>query len=200
MRRPSLLATFVALISLMIPASAQSITNYSHYFIAGESIVTLYQSMIRRGPHVGSGKAFASVRMEPKVSATTKSTQGSCRIDQFKIDMTFTIVLPQLNSLESVNDDVRNSFGRFYEFAKKHEETHRAIWLKCASETEAIVLQVKAQSCAETETQSLKLVEEMASQCDARHAAFDISERARLANHPFMSAVRLATRSLLVAQ
>ena len=47
----------------------------------------------------------------------------------------------------SDRDDV--SFDRFYAFAKRHEETHRAIWLQCAAEAEALAGGVAAATCAE---------------------------------------------------
>jgi predicted secreted Zn-dependent protease len=46
-------------------AQAKPITNYTHYLIAGESAESLYRSMLRRGPHVGGGKAYASTKMVP---------------------------------------------------------------------------------------------------------------------------------------
>ena len=89
----------------------------------------------------------------------------------------------------NVNPTLRKSFNRFYEFAKKHEETHRAIWLKCAAEAEAKVSRVVAKTCSEAEAQGLKIVEDIAGKCDARHLAFDASEQKRLVNHPFIKQV-----------
>jgi predicted secreted Zn-dependent protease len=200
MQRLWVVVSIFALIEVVMPARAGSITNYSHYLVSGESVATLYQSMIKRGPHVGKGKAFASARMEPKVSATTAASRNSCRINRFELHMNFTIFLPRLDRFARISENVRRSFNRFYQFAKKHEETHRAIWLKCAAETEAVVRNVKAASCLEAEAEALKLVEKMASQCDVQHATFDISERARLANHPFMQAVRLTTKNAMIVQ
>jgi predicted secreted Zn-dependent protease len=103
--------------------------------------------------------------------------------------MTFTIQLPQLRKSAHVDPTLRKSFDRFYEFAKKHEETHRAIWLKCAAEAEAKVSHVTAKTCSEAEAQGLKIVENVASDCDARHLAFDAAEQKRLVNHPFIKQV-----------
>src|SRR5688572_14556357 len=82
-RRLWVVVSFFALIEVVVPARAGSITNYSHYLVSGESVATLYQSMIKGGPHVGKGKAFASARMEPKVSATTAASRNGCRINRF---------------------------------------------------------------------------------------------------------------------
>jgi predicted secreted Zn-dependent protease len=170
-------------------ALAKPVTNYTHYLIAGESAEGLYRAMLRRGPHVGGAKAYASTRMEPTISAQTEQGTNSCRISQFKINMTFTIQLPQLRKSANVDPSLRKSFDRFYEFAKKHEETHRAIWLKCAAEAEAKVSHITAKTCPEAEAQGLRIVEDVASQCDARHLAFDAAEQKRLVNHPFIKQV-----------
>ena len=190
-----------ALISMfLVPvAQAKPITNYTHYLIAGESAESLYRSMLRRGPHVGGGKAYASTKMVPEVSAKTVETGGGCRIQDFKVNMTFTIRLPQLKKSATVDATLRKSFSRFYEFAKKHEETHRTIWLKCAAEAEARVNTIKAKTCPDAEARGLAIVEEVARQCDARHVAFDEAEQKRLVNHPFIKQI-LARQKKAVAE
>jgi predicted secreted Zn-dependent protease len=190
-RHVRLAGSFCALITMLLaPAAiAKPVTNYTHYLIAGESAEGIYRAMLRRGPHVGGAKAYASTRMEPTISAQTVEGTNSCRIGQFKINMTFTIQLPQLRKSANVNPTLRKSFNRFYEFAKKHEETHRAIWLKCAAEAEGKVTRVVAKTCSDAEAQGLKIVESIASKCDARHLAFDAAEQKRLVNHPFIKQV-----------
>jgi predicted secreted Zn-dependent protease len=181
---------FALITMIFVPAAvAKPVTNYTHYLIAGESAEGIYRAMLRRGPHVGGAKAYASTRMEPTILAQTEQGANSCRISQFKINMTFTIQLPQLRKSAHVDPTLRKSFDRFYEFAKKHEETHRAIWLKCAAEAEAKVSHVTAKTCSEAEAQGLKIVEDVASDCDARHLAFDAAEQKRLVNHPFIKQV-----------
>jgi len=155
--------------------------------------------MLRRGPHVGGGKAYASTKMVPEVSAKTVETGGGCRIQDFKVNMTFTIRLPQLKKSATVDATLRKSFSRFYEFAKKHEETHRTIWLKCAAEAEARVNTIKAKTCPDAEARGLAIVEEVARQCDARHVAFDEAEQKRLVNHPFIKQI-LARQKKAVAE
>jgi predicted secreted Zn-dependent protease len=181
----------IALISIAVlpAAEAKPITNYTHYLIAGESAEGLYRSMLRSGPHVGGGKAYASTRMVPHVSAKTVQAGNSCRIQSFHVDMTFTIRLPQLKKTSNVDPTLRASFSRFYEFAKRHEETHRSIWLKCGAEAEGLVNKVRAKTCSEAEARGLAIVEEVARRCDARHVAFDEAEQRRLVNHPFIKQV-----------
>jgi predicted secreted Zn-dependent protease len=186
-----LAGSIFAFISMAIVSQAHGkpTTNYTHYLIAGESAEGLYRSMLRKGPHVGGGKAYASTKMVPEVSARTVQTGKGCRIENFHVNMTFTIRLPQLKKSSNLDPSLRKSFTRFYEFAKKHEETHRSIWLKCAAEAKAQVNKVKAKSCSDAEARGLAIVEEVAKRCDARHVAFDVAEQRRLVDHPFIKQV-----------
>ncbi|HKG73378.1 MAG TPA: DUF922 domain-containing protein, partial [Aestuariivirgaceae bacterium] len=121
----------------------------------------------------------------------------SCRVDKFQLDMTFTIRLPQLKDASSLNASSRASFDRFYEFAKRHEEGHRSIWLACAEEAEALAVEVTAKTCGEAETKALTIVDEVAKRCDLKHAAFDTGEKSKLFNHPFIKQVIVKQHPLL---
>jgi predicted secreted Zn-dependent protease len=171
--------------------AAEPTTKYVHYLITGESVDRLYDAMIQRGPHVGRGKAFASVRMDPKVSATTALSGESCRINTFKFDMTFTIQLPKLIGSNALDPTAKASFEQFYDFAKNHEETHRTIWIDCGKEAEVLVAGINAKTCPAAEAESLRIIEQVAKRCDGRHASFDSAEQIRLGSHPFMQQVRL---------
>lgn len=167
-------------------AGAKPLTNYVHYLVAGSSAQGLFESMINNGPKVGGGRAYASTRMDPNVSASTVANGGQCRVVSFKMNMTFTIRLPQLDNDQKVEPALRKSFERFYQFAKRHEETHRTIWLQCAAEAEALATGLKAATCAEAEAQSLKIVDDVSKRCDRRHAEFDAADQKQLSRHPFM--------------
>jgi predicted secreted Zn-dependent protease len=165
---------------------AQPSTSYVHYLVAGNSAQTLFESMLNNGPRVGGGKAYASTRMDPNLAASTTSSGGQCRVSSFKMNMTFTIRLPQLDETRKIEPALRQSFARFYVFAKRHEETHRTIWLQCAAEAELRATGVIAATCAEAEARSLKIVEEISRLCDRRHAEFDAGEQKKLSKHPFL--------------
>jgi predicted secreted Zn-dependent protease len=168
-------------------ASAQSTdTQYTYYLIAGESAASLHFSMLRKGPKVRGGRAYASASMEPEVNIKTRSSGGSCRIENFKVNMTFSIQLPQLKKAISLHPAVRKSFEDFRRFAKRHEETHRSIWLTCARVTEARARKIKARTCSQAESEAFKVFYSAMQRCDARQTAFDASEKRRLQQIPFI--------------
>jgi predicted secreted Zn-dependent protease len=175
--------------------AAEPLTNYVHYLVTGSSAQGLFESMLSNGPRVAGGKAYASTRMDPDVTASTAASGRQCRIASFNMNMTFTIRLPQLENGRKVNPALRSSFERFYAFAKRHEETHREIWLKCAAEAESLAIGVAAGTCAEAEARGLKIVEEVSKRCDRRHAEFDAGEQKQLSKHPFMKQALFGLRS-----
>jgi predicted secreted Zn-dependent protease len=182
---------------LGLQARAQPLTTYVHYLVTGDSAQNLFESMLSNGPRVGGGKAYASTKMDPTVSASTVMANGQCRIASFKLSMNFTIRLPQLQDDQKLDPALRQSFERFYGFAKRHEEAHRGIWLACAAEAEALAASVAAASCAEAEARSLSVVEEVTKRCDRRHAEFDAGEQKLLSKHPFMKQALLRVRSVV---
>jgi predicted secreted Zn-dependent protease len=173
---------------LMAPcAEAATIANtrYEYYSIAGKTLVEIYQSMLRRGPHVDGAKAYAS-------TSATSSQEGklvgknSCKIEDYRLKIDFVIRLPKIKDEGKLAAAERTRFQRFSQFLKKHEETHRSIWLDCAAKLEAKVARITAKSCSEAEQRSEKLWAEMRRSCNQRHQAFDAAEQKRLLQHPFL--------------
>ncbi|MDP9138969.1 MAG: DUF922 domain-containing Zn-dependent protease [Pseudomonadota bacterium] len=186
----------VAMLLLAEGAAARPpVTKYLHYPVSGSSAQTLYSSMLRNGPHVGGYRAYASISMAPSISAYVQQGDASCRIRKFAIGVTFTIRLPELKQASKLGPDVRRNFAAFYAFAKRHEETHRSIWLKCAAEAEAAVNAISSKNCAETNRRALKAVERMNACRASRDTAFDNAEQLRLAKHPFIKQALARTKT-----
>jgi predicted secreted Zn-dependent protease len=176
-------------------AARPPVTKYVHYSVAGPTAQNLYSSMLRNGPHVGGNRAYASISMVPSISAYVQQGASSCSIHKFAIDVTFTIRLPELKRGAKLSTDVRKSFAAFYAFAKRHEETHRSIWLKCAAEAEAVVNAISARNCSEANRRALAAIEKMNACRASRDLAFDNAEQLRLVRHPFIKQVLASTKS-----
>src|SRR5688572_15477028 len=89
-------------------------TKYTYYLIAGRSADDLHHAMTQKGPRVVGGGAYASATVEPTVDMKTRQGKGICRIADFKVNMKFTIQLPQLKNPALVNSELRESFHVFY--------------------------------------------------------------------------------------
>ncbi len=116
----------------------------------------------------------------------SSKAKSSCRIRKFAIDVTFTIRLPELKQGSKLSADVRKNFAAFYAFAKKHEETHRSIWLQCAAETEAAVNAISAKNLSRSEPESAAGDREDERLPGGQGHGVRQRRAARLARHPFI--------------
>jgi predicted secreted Zn-dependent protease len=179
------LTAFTILLPLVSQAAADRLTRYEHYLLIGDTPQRLFESLIKNGPRVARGRVYALTRMDPQIEVHTERTGDQCRAD-LKINMSFTIRLPQIEPSQMVVASLRQSFDHFYAFAKRHEENHRAIWLRCAAEAESLASDVTAATCIDAELRAFRILTEVSARCDRRHAEFDAAEQSILHKHPFL--------------
>jgi predicted secreted Zn-dependent protease len=163
-------------------------TRYVYYKISGDSAAGVYISMLKRGPHVRGEKAYAATVMESTQQGKLQQT-NSCRMTDYQIKSEFTIRLPKLADETALSPAVRDRWQQFSTFLKKHEETHRTIWLGCATEIETKIRALRGDDCDEVERKAKAIRDQIQKACTRKHAAFDASEQKRLAKHPFVRMV-----------
>lgn len=190
MMRLGALAALAAVLVLPVAAVAKPVhaTKYTYYAINGDSAEEIYSAMLRKGPRVNGAKAYAAT------SATTTqdgrmAQRGSCRIEGYRLSIDFVISLPKIRNEKVLPPADRRHWQQFSTFLKKHEETHRSIWLGCAADLERQVKAINAKSCAEADRRARALWERMRTACTKKHNAFDTAEQKRLMNHPFVRLV-----------
>ncbi len=177
-------------VGLTVPACAKpsQTTTYSYYTVGGDTAEEIYGAMLRKGPRVNGAKAYAAT------SATTtqdgKLLQAkSCQIADYRLKLEFVIKLPKIKNEKVLPAGDRSRWKQFSSFLKKHEETHRTIWMGCASALEQQVKAIRAKTCAEADRKAQALWEKMRASCSAKHNAFDAAEQKRLMQHPFVKLV-----------
>ena len=163
-------------------------TKYVYYKVSGDSAVGIYVSMLKRGPHVKGEKAYAATSAESSQRGKLELT-NSCRIIDYQYSVDFTIRLPKLTDETALSATARNRWQQFSNFLKKHEETHRAIWMGCASEIETRVRALRGRTCDEVDEKAQRIRDEVQNACNLKHVAFDAAEQKRLAKHPFVKLV-----------
>jgi predicted secreted Zn-dependent protease len=176
--------------ALSVAADAKTLqsTKYAYYTVSGDTAAELYSAMLRRGPHVNGAKAYAA-------TTATSSQDGrllqakSCVVQDYRLKIDFIIRLPQLKTESVLPKADRSRWRQFSQFLKRHEETHRSIWLGCAQELEAKVRAIKATTCDDADSKASKLWDAMRKSCSRKHDAFDAAEQKRLLQHPFVRQV-----------
>lgn len=169
-------------------AKPKSTTQYKYYPVSGDSAVELYIAMMKRGPHVNGDQAYAS-------TTATQTLDGrfirasSCRLHDMNLSFQFTIRLPKLQSTKGLSQTTRDRWLAFSQFLRKHEETHRSIWLACAADFEKRAMAVKASTCEQADAEIARLADQTRIACNKKHDAFDAAEQKRVAKHPFVKLV-----------
>jgi predicted secreted Zn-dependent protease len=143
---------------------------------------------VKRGPRVGGVKAYAATTAVSSQSGQLMPGKF-CSLEDYKFKIDFTIKLPKLKNEAALKGSTRSDWKKFASFLKTHEETHRSIWLACASTLEAKVKAIQTTSCADLNAKSTKLWEQMRVSCARKQDAFDVAEQARLLRHPFVRLV-----------
>ncbi len=192
--RPSVglaLAMAVAVLALE-PEAAEAApaftTKYVYYKISGDSAAAVYVSMLKRGPHVKGEKAYAATSAESSQRGNLEMT-NSCRITDYQYSIDFTIRLPKLADESALSPGARSRWQQFSSFLKKHEETHRSIWMGCAAEIDAKVRALRGRTCDEVDRKAQAIRDQIQNACNRKQVAFDAAEQKRLAKHPFVKMV-----------
>jgi predicted secreted Zn-dependent protease len=171
-----------------IQAAPAFTTKYVYYKVSGDSAAGVYVSMLKRGPHVKGEKAYAATSAESSQRGKLELTKN-CRITDYQYSIDFTIRLPKLTDEAALSAAARNRWQQFSSFLKKHEETHRAIWMGCANEIETKIRALRGRTCDEVDKKAQAIRDEVQNACNRKHAAFDAAEQKRLAKHPFVKLV-----------
>jgi len=168
-------------------------TKYVYYSVGGDTPEAIYKAMLSRGPRVNGAKAYAATSAVS--SQDGKLLQAaSCRIEDYQLKIDFEIKLPKIRNEKVLAPADRNRWKDFTRFLRRHEETHRSIWLGCAADLERKVKSLRAATCAEADKKAASLWETIRKACARKHDAFDAAEQKRLLQHPF---VRLVYRRSL---
>jgi predicted secreted Zn-dependent protease len=164
-------------------AGVRSSTAARYYSVDGTTKVSLATSM-RSNPFRGDrGGAVANIRPKYSLKVSTSPSGGTCRVANVDLSISFVMTLPRANE-GGTAAGTRSSWRSFVAFARRHEATHRSIYLQCAQNFLAKARQLSGASCGTLQARARQLLNAEDLACDRRHAAFDRSERRRLGGQP----------------
>lgn len=182
-----------ALLAVALPfgggVTAKPVTNTKilHYSISASTARGLDDQMSSLGPYHGSERAYANIVIKPNYDG--KLVQGRfCRLENFKVTADFTMTLPVLAPGLKLTKSLNSKWKSFSAFARRHEETHRAIWLECLAKAERRVLALRVADCGTLSREVDRIFENEWQICERRQQAFDASERTKLLRHPLLVA------------
>lgn len=188
MTRGILIAALLAISPALAQAKPVYTTKYVYYSVGGNTPESIYKAMLSKGPRVNGAKAYAATTATTRQDGKLMMAK-SCQIEDYKLRLDFQIKLPKIKNEKVLSASDRERWKQFAVFLKKHEETHRSIWLECAANMERKIRAIKARTCDEVDKQAEKLWDQTRAECSKKHDAFDKAEQKKLLKHPFVQLV-----------
>jgi predicted secreted Zn-dependent protease len=154
-------------------ADVRSSTDLRAYLVGGTTPASLV-SYMRRRPFPGdNGPAVANIRPHYTLSVDTSYADAVCKPTAIDLNIDFVMTLPEAKTPDQFSPWTRSAWSAFVDFARRHEETHRSIYLDCAEDFTAKALQLAASSCASLRESIAAAFKAEDRACDRRQRAFD---------------------------
>jgi predicted secreted Zn-dependent protease len=160
--------------------------DYQYYPVNGTTVLQLLRALHLHGPTVNGEGAYAATMITDFRQGGTPIAGASCRIPDYTQFLRFTIILPAARDVPQASSRVRAAWRSFYAFVKRHEETHKSIWVGCAARMEARVRALKAPTCDAFAARATQILSQETVACSRKHDAFDRAERVRLRAQPLI--------------
>ena len=157
-------------------------TSYSYYNVSGSSLPEIYRSMVGAAPSANGIRGYGITTVSPSLTMSVANCQAK---GSYQLGIDVVIRLPRAGGAKLGSAETAQ-WSRFVQFVKKHEETHRSIWMQCASAFERSFRAGGGGDCGSSHARAMKLWSKMISSCVPRQNAFDSAQRSALKAHPFM--------------
>lgn len=154
-------------------AGVKSSTTTEAYRVSGTTAASLV-SYMRNNPYPGDhGDAVANIKPSYSLSIATKDAGAVCRAGSVNLSVRFLMTLPQATNAAGMSPATRGAWNTFVAFARRHEETHRSIYLQCANSFVAKAMRMTSNSCLSLQANIRSAFEAAKRACDLRQRAFD---------------------------
>lgn len=178
-----------------VKAAVRSSTELHAYVVAGTTAASLV-SYMRRRPFPGdSGPAVANIRPHYMLSIDTTYGDAVCRPTDIDLNINFVLTLPEARSPATFSPSTRSAWSNFVDFARRHEETHRGIYLDCADDFAAKALELAASNCTSLRERIATMFDAEGRACESRQRAFDRAQYRIVRGLSLFGAARYAGRT-----
>ncbi|MCB1500169.1 MAG: DUF922 domain-containing protein [Bauldia sp.] len=176
-------------------AEVRSSTQTRAYNVGGTTARSLV-SYMRSRPFAGShGDAVANIRPTYALSVATRQSGSVCRASKVTLNIRFVMTLPRAQSASAMSASTRWAWNAFAAFSRRHEETHRSIYVQCGNSFVAKAERMTASNCGALQASIRQLLEREKKACESRQRAFDRSDYRRVANLSLFRMARGSSRA-----
>jgi len=159
-------------------AVVRTSTSYRSYFVGGSSAASLVSYMRSHRFPGDHGPAMANVRASYSLNVATKQSGSVCRASGVTLNVRFVMTLPSARS-SAMSAGTRSVWNSFVAFARRHENTHRSIYLSCANAFVAKAERMTAANCGALQASIRSSLASAQRACESRQRAFDRSDAGR---------------------
>lgn len=174
-------------------AGVKTSTVTRAYHVGGSTASALVSYMRSRPFHGDRGNAVANIRPAYSLSVATRTAAGSCKA-KVTLSIRFTMTLPQARTA-GMSASTRSAWGSFAAYARRHEETHKRIYIQCGNAFVAKAERMSAGNCAALQASIRRLLETDKRACEKRQLAFDRAERGRVLGLSLFKLAKAAPRN-----
>ena len=176
------MAVAVCVVSLNAEARPTISISYSYYSVSGSSLPEIYQSMKAHAPSAAGTKGYGVTTASPGKQMSVASCKAG---GHYQIGVNVNIRLPKASG-GGLSSSEAAQWSSFVAFVKRHEETHRMIWLDCTTTFERQFQASAPADCGAAHAKAQVMWRQMVSACMPRQAAFDAAQASVARAHPFM--------------
>lgn len=137
------------------------------------------------------GPAYANLTHDHALSLSTAREGGVCRVSRLTFHWRFVLTVPKAVDLAAMDSRTRIMWNDFVAGLKRHEETHRAIFLRCGAKfVPAAERLTGVGNCASLERKVRRAIDQAYQACMAEQRVFEKRDRSRILGLAFIKAAR----------
>lgn len=193
---PELLALWLAALAAIVvagDAAAELVhtTEYRTHAVRGTTPQAIWRHM-NAHPIIDpdDGPAYANLTHDHQLSMKTAGAGGVCRVSALTFRWRFVLTLPKAVDQAAMDPRTRSMWNDFVAGLKRHEETHRAIFLRCGATFVRAAERLTDASCASLERKVRRSIDQAYRACMAEQRAFEKRDRPRILGLAFIKAAR----------
>lgn len=182
----------LVLAGLAAPASAGLVhtTQYREHPVRGTTAPQVWRYM-NAHPIIDpdDGPAYANLTHDHDLKVSVATSGGACRVTELTFRWRFVLTLPKAVDYGGMNRGTQSMWNGFVAGLKRHEETHRTIFLDCGAVfVPAASRMTGPAGCFGMQRKVRRFIDQRYAMCMAEQKAFEKRDRSNILGLPFIRA------------
>ncbi|WP_421726770.1 DUF922 domain-containing protein [Bauldia sp.] len=165
-------------------------TKYRDHLVRGTTPAEVWRYM-NAHPIIDpdDGPAYANITHDHDLTFTVGTRGGQCRVSDLTFRWNFVLTLPKAVDFASMSAKNRQLWTSFVAALKRHEETHRTIFLKCGARfVPAAERMTGPAGCFGMKRKVRRFIDRSYAACMDEQRVFERRDRPRMLGQPFIRA------------